>query len=141
MIAPGSRRSTSDRSPGASSVSAGGWISSPSTTCRSWAPSAENRNLEIAGVSAALRAIAKDFQCPVMVLSQLSRDCERRPNKRPMADLRDSGALEQDADVVLGLYRDEFYNPTDDNRGLAELLILKHRMGRPGQYSCCGSQA
>lgn len=92
-----------------------------------------NRNAEIEQISRGLKALAKELGCPVIALSQLSRKCEERPNKRPMlADLRDSGAIEQDADIVLMIYRDEIYNPDTPDKGTAEVLIRKNRQGQTG---------
>jgi replicative DNA helicase len=92
-----------------------------------------NRNLELGDLTRRLKALAKDLHVPVIALSQLSRKVEDRPNKRPMmSDLRDSGSIEQDADVILMVYRDEYYNPASSEAGTAEILIAKNRMGATG---------
>lgn len=94
---------------------------------------ANSRNDEITMVSAGIKALAKDIGCPVIALSQLSRKVEERADKRPvMSDLRDSGSIEQDADLVLLMYRDEYYNANSHEKGIAEVNVAKHRNGEPG---------
>ncbi len=95
--------------------------------------STESRQMEISDISRSLKALAKDLDIPVVAISQLNRKVEDRPNKRPiLADLRESGAIEQDADLIAFIYREELYNRTEENKGKAELNVAKHRNGPTG---------
>jgi replicative DNA helicase len=94
----------------------------------------DNRNAQIEGITRGLKALAKELACGIVLLSQLNRKLEERPNKRPMpADLRDSGAIEQDADAVVFLYRDEVYNPDTPDVGVCEVDVALCRQGKPGR--------
>ena len=94
---------------------------------------AESRTQEVSQISRELKGIAREFKCPMIALSQLSRNVEQRPNKRPVnSDLRESGAIEQDADIIMFVYRDEVYNEDSPDKGIGELILGKHRNGELG---------
>jgi len=93
----------------------------------------ESRQQEISEISRSLKILAKEINVPVLTLSQLSRAPELRSDHRPiLSDLRESGAIEQDADIVMFLYRDDYYNPDTEKKNIAEVIIAKHRNGSTG---------
>jgi replicative DNA helicase len=92
-----------------------------------------NRATELGHLTRSLKMLARELDCPVLVLSQLSRGVESRTNKRPlMSDLRESGSIEQDADLIMMLYRDEYYDPETPDKGIAEVIVTKNRNGPTG---------
>ena len=93
----------------------------------------ESRQQFVSDMSRSLKMLARELDVPVIALSQLNRDVDRRPDHRPvLADLRESGSIEQDADVVMFIYRDDYYNPDTDKKGISEIIIAKQRKGATG---------
>ena len=98
----------------------------------------ENRQQEISVISRGLKALAREIDVPLLVISQLSRALETRADKQPvLSDLKESGSLEQDADVVLFLYRDDYYDEASTQPNLADVIVAKHRKGATGKVQLC----
>jgi len=105
---------------------------------RGYSSSTENRVQEVSEISRGIKSLARELKVPVLAISQLSRAVEQRTNKIPMlSDLRESGSIEQDADVVMFIYREDYYNPdcADNEKNIAKVVVAKHRNGPTGQFN------